>query len=422
MKNATIRLIFILALLSSVGIIATQVYWVGRAYTLEEKEFNLNVNVSLRNVANKIWALKRIQPVLANVVDQVSPDYFIVQINDHVDRAILEHFLREEFTLRNIITDFEYGMYDCAKDSMPVRHYVHMSGSSDDFEPQMNFPALSKDNYYFGIFFPHRKNYLASQLSIWTISSLVLLCVLAFLGYVVFVILKQKRLSEVQRDFVNNMTHEFKTPLATIQLSAEVLKKPEIVNNPQRLLNYATIIDNEASQLAMHVERVLQMAHAEKGEIQLKRQEMIWQDLIRDAARNFENQLEKKNGILKLNLPEKPIYFTGDKLHLKNAISNLIDNALKYTTDCPEITVALSEENKKIRIDVSDNGIGINKAYQKLLFRSFYRVPTGDLHDVKGFGLGLNYVSIIARTHGGDVVCRSEEGKGSTFSLLFNKK
>jgi two-component system phosphate regulon sensor histidine kinase PhoR len=422
MKNATIRLIFILALLSAVGIIATQVYWVSRAYTLEEKEFNLNVNVSLRNVANKIWALKKIQPVVNNVVDQVTPDYFIVQINDHVDRAVLEHFLKEEFTLRNIITDFEYGMYDCVKDSMPVRQYVHMSGSSDDFEPEMNFPALSKDNYYFGIYFPHRKKYVASQLSIWAISSLVLLCVLAFLGYVVVVILKQKRLSEIQRDFVNNMTHEFKTPLATIQLSAEVLKKPEIVNNPQRLLNYATIIDNEASQLAMHVERVLQMAHAEKGEIQLRRQEMVWQDLIHEAARNFENQLEKKCGILKLNLPQAPVHFVGDRLHLKNALSNLIDNALKYTTDNPEITVNLHEDANRIKIDVSDNGIGINKAYQKLLYRSFYRVPTGDLHDVKGFGLGLNYVSIIARTHGGEVTCDSEEGKGSTFSLIFNKK
>lgn len=419
MKNATIRLIFILALLSCVGIIATQVYWVSRAYTLEEKEFNLNVNVSLRNVANKIWKMKKIQPVVANVVDQVSPDYFIVQINDHIDKDILEHFLKEEFTLRNIITDFEYGIYDCAQDTIPGSHYVHMSGSSETFEPQMDFPHLKHENYYFGIFFPHRKKYVASQLSIWTVSSLVLLCVLVFLGYVVFVILKQKRLSEVQKDFVNNMTHEFKTPLATIQLSAEVLKKPEIINNPQRLLNYATIIDNEASQLALHVERVLQMAHAEKGEIQLQKQEIVWQDLIKEVARNFENILNKKNAVLKLNLPEKPVYFTGDKLHLKNTISNLLDNALKYSNQTPEITIALSEDNNKIRIDVSDNGIGIDRAYQKLLFRSFYRVPTGDLHDVKGFGLGLNYASIITRRHRGDIVCQSVPGKGSTFSLIF---
>jgi two-component system phosphate regulon sensor histidine kinase PhoR len=421
MKNATIRLIFILALLSAAGIIATQVYWVKRAYDLEEKEFNLSVNTGLRNVALKIWEMKKIQPLVYNVVDQVAPEYFIVQINDHVDADVLKHFLTVEFERRNIITDFEYGMYDCMSDSLMNYHYVQMSGSNESFTPVMNFPSLSRENYYFGVYFPHRTNYVASQLSIWILSSLVLLCVLIFLGYVVFVILKQKRLSEVQKDFVNNMTHEFKTPLATIQLSAEVLKNPDIVQKPQRLLNYATIIDKEAAQLALQVERVLQMAHAEKGEIQLRSQSIMWQDLIRDVANSFENLLLKKNAALHLHLPEQPIISAGDKLHLKNAISNLIDNALKYADENPVIDIHLKENNKQIRIDVSDNGIGIDKVHQKMLFKRFYRVPTGNIHDVKGFGLGLNYVRIIARAHGGEVVCNSKPGRGSTFSLVFPK-
>lgn len=421
MKNATIRLIFILALLSAAGIIATQVYWVKRAYDLEEKEFNLSVNTGLRNVALKIWEMKKIQPLVYNVVDQVAPEYFIVQINDHVDADVLKHFLTVEFERRNIITDFEYGMYDCMSDSLMNYHYVQMSGSNESFTPVMNFPSLSRENYYFGVYFPHRTNYVASQLSIWILSSLVLLCVLIFLGYVVFVILKQKRLSEVQKDFVNNMTHEFKTPLATIQLSAEVLKNPDIVQKPQRLLNYATIIDKEAAQLALQVERVLQMAHAEKGEIQLRSQSIMWQDLIRDVANSFENLLLKKNAALHLHLPEQPIISAGDKLHLKNAISNLIDNALKYAEENPVIDIHLKESNKQIRIDVSDNGIGIDKVHQKMLFKRFYRVPTGNIHDVKGFGLGLNYVRIIARAHGGEVVCNSKPGRGSTFSLIFPK-
>jgi len=421
MKNATIRLILILALLSAAGIIATQVYWVKRAYDLEEKEFSLNVNTSLRNVALKIWEMKKIQPLIYNVVDQVEPAYFIVQINDHMDIDVLQHFLTVEFEKRNIITDFEYGMYDCMSDTLINYRYVHMSGSNEPFTPVMNFPSLSRENYYFGVFFPHRKNYLASQLSIWILSSLVLLCVLIFLGYVVFVILKQKRLSEVQKDFVNNMTHEFKTPLATIQLSAEVLKNPDIIHKPQRLLNYATIIDNEASQLALQVERVLQMAHAEKGQIQLRAQRIVWQELLREVANSFESMLLKKNAALHLHLPEADIVYTGDRLHLKNAVSNLIDNALKYALEDPVIDIHLKESNKQIRIDVSDNGIGIDKAHQKMLFRRFYRVPTGNVHDVKGFGLGLNYVRIIVRAHRGEVQCNSKPGKGSTFSLIFPK-
>jgi two-component system phosphate regulon sensor histidine kinase PhoR len=421
MKNATIRLIFVLALLSAAGIIATQVYWVKRAYDLEEKEFNLKVNTGLRNVALKIWEMKKVQPLVYNVVDQVTPDYFIVQINDHMDAYVLEHFLKVEFERRGIITDFEYGLYDCMHDTVMSYHYVQMSGSNEPFEPVMDFPKLSRENYYFGVYFPHRKNYVTSQLSIWIISSLVLLCVLVFLGYVVFVILKQKRLSEVQKDFVNNMTHEFKTPLATIQLSAEVLKKPDIVEKPQRLLNYATIIDNEASQLALQVERVLQMAHAEKGEIQLRPQPLVWQDLLKEVTNNFENMLLKNNATLHLDLPDEPINFSGDKLHLKNAVSNLIDNALKYTEGNPVINIQLKETQKHIKIEVSDNGIGIDKIHQKMLFRRFYRVPTGNIHNVKGFGLGLNYVRIIAKAHGGDVNCNSNVGQGSTFSLIFPK-
>lgn len=421
MKNATIRLIFVLAVLSCAGIIATQTYWVQRAYVLEEKEFNLNVNTALRNVAMKIWEMKRVQPLVFNVVDQVSPDYFIVQINDHIESVVLEHFLRVEFEKRSIITDFEYGLYDCMHDTVMSYHYVQMSGSNETFDPVMNFPPLTRENYYFGVYFPHRNKYLTSQLSIWILSSLVLLCVLVFLGYVVFVILKQKRLSEVQKDFVNNMTHEFKTPLATIQLSAEVLKNPEIIQKPQRLLNYATIIDNEASQLALQVERVLQMAHAEKGEIQLRKEKIVWQDLLRDVSNSFESMLLKNEAKIHLEMPEQPVIFSGDKLHLKNAVSNLVDNALKYASTQPEITIKLKEVHKEIRVEVSDNGIGIDRAHQKMLFRRFYRVPTGNIHDVKGFGLGLNYVRIIARAHGGEAICNSKVGKGSIFSLIFPK-
>ncbi len=421
MKNATIRLILILALLSAAGIIATQIYWVRRAYLLEEKEFSLKVNTGLRNTALKIWELKKVQPMVYNIVDQVSPDYFIVQINDHVDVDVLSHFLKEEFEQHNVITDFEFGLYDCMQDTVMSYHYVQMSGSNEPFDPQMNFPKLSKENYYFGVYFPHRKDFITSQLSMWTLSSLMLLCVLIFLAYVVFVILKQKRLSEVQKDFVNNMTHEFKTPLATIQLSAEVLKKPDIIQQPQRLLNYATIIDNEASQLALQIERVLQMAHAEKGKIQLRLQPLILQNLIQETVHNFEQAFAKNEVQIKVTLPPEPVLFNGDKLHLKNALSNLLDNALKYVTLHPKVEIQLKETHSSIRIEVSDNGPGIDKIHQKMLFTRFYRVPTGKLHNVKGFGLGLNYVRIIARAHGGEANCVSKVGKGSIFSLIFPK-
>lgn len=417
MKNATIRLIFLLAILSAAGIIATQVFWVKRAYDLEEKEVNLKINVALRNVAFNIHKENIIQPRSYNVVDMVNQEYFIVRLDHHPSSELLKHLLLESFERNHLITDFQFAVYDCMKNTFTDTHYVHMSGSNDAFSPIDSFPKIEQANYYFGVYFPHRHKFIADQLSVWVYSSIVLLCILIFLAYVVFIILKQKRLSEVQKDFVNNMTHEFKTPLTSIQLAAEVLSKPDIVNKPQRLLNYAAIIELEAAQLTLQVERVLQMANATKGVLQLHKTPVCLQDLIKEVALIFESQIEKKNGILRLNFPEKPITFSADELHLKNAISNLVDNAIKYSNEPVRIEIQLTSLLGEIEIAVVDNGIGIDKSHQKMLFEKFYRVPTGNLHDVKGFGLGLNYVQLIARGHNGEAYCSSQAGKGSKFYI-----
>lgn len=422
MKNTTIRLVFVLALLSAAGIIATQVFWVKRAYDLEEKEVNLKINNALREVVFEISKIEKTQSQVYDIVDRVKPDYYLVSLNDFISPDLLGHLLQSEFEKVNLITDFQYGVYDCMADSIATTHYIHMSGNNEVFEPIASFPPIKKGNYYFGIYFPHRNSYVATQLSVWAYSTVVLVVILGFLAYVVFVILKQKRLSEVQKDFVNNMTHEFKTPLTSIQLAAEVLSKPDIIQKPQRLLNYATIIDNEATQLSQQVERVLQMTNANKGAIQFSKQKVCLQDLIKDVATKFEGQFQKRNALLRLNLPEKPVILTGDSLHLKNAISNLIDNALKYSKEKLRVEVQLTEMPDDIEIAVVDNGIGIDEEHQKMLFRKFYRVPTGNVHDVKGFGLGLNYVRLIARAHNGEVFCSSRLGKGSKFYIIFSKK
>lgn len=422
MKNATIRIVFVLALLSAAGIIATQAFWVKRAYDLEEKEVNLKINNALREVAFQISKINNTQSRTYDIVDRVQPNYYTVQLSSMVSSSLLSHLLQASFEKSELITDFQFGIYDCMKDSFNNIHYIHMTGSNESFAPTDTLPFFKSGNDYFGIYFPHQNAFIATQLSIWAYSSFALLCILCFQAYVVFVILKQKRLSEIQKDFVNNMTHEFKTPLTSIQLAAEVLSKPDIVNKPQRLLNYATIIDNEATHLGQQVERVLQMARANKGAIQFKKTEICLQDLIKEVVGKFEAQVKKENAVLRLNLPEQPVLFKGDGLHLKNAISNLVDNALKYATEKPRVDIQLIDLPDEIEIAVQDNGTGIDKEHQKMLFREFYRVPTGNIHDVKGFGLGLNYVRIIARAHNGEVYCKSKLGGGSKFYIVFQKK
>jgi len=422
MKNATIRWVFVLALLSAAGIIATQVFWVKHAYDLEEQEINFKINNALRDVSSEISRINKTQPQVYDVVDKVRPDYYIVRLNSQPSASLLGHLLQTTFENHSLITDFQYGIYDCMKNTMADVHYIHMSGTNEAFAPIDSFPDIRSEEYYFGVYFPHLNLYVTTQLSVWVYSSIVLLGILGFLAYVVFIILKQKRLSEIQKDFVNNMTHEFKTPLTSIQLAAETLSNPNIIHNPQRLLNYATIIENEAKQLGQQVERVLQMTHATRGVMQFNKSEVCLQTIIQEVAAKFEAQFHKKEAILRLNLPEKPVFLTGDSLHLKNAISNLVDNALKYSKERLRVEVHLIEFPEEIEVAVVDNGIGIDEDNQRLLFKRFYRVPTGNIHDVKGFGLGLNYVQIIAKAHNGEVFCKSTKGKGSKFFIIFSKQ
>lgn len=418
MKNSIIRLIFVLSFVAAVGIIISQIFWVTKAYELEDKEFDYKVSSSLKNVALKIWEIKKNQSTIYNVVEQVNPGYFIVQANEQISDELLEHFLKEQFEMHNLVTDFEYGQYDCATDSMVSMRYVSMiHGNVDKNGSLYNYPIVQRENYYFAVHFPNRKQYVGEQLHVWIYSSLFLLAVIIIMTLTVYVVMQQKRLSEVQKDFVNNMTHEFKTPLATIQLSAEVLKKPEIIEKPQRLLNYATLIDKEASLLALQIERVLQMAQAEKGEIILKTERLNVNDLVSEVFNNFMDKFEQNEIIAHLELPPKELFAELDQLHIKNAISNLIENAIKYAGEGASVKVLLTGNEKRVRILVEDNGPGIAPEFQKLLFNRFFRVPKGNRHDVKGFGIGLNYVKIITNTHGGDITCKSEENKGTTFII-----
>lgn len=416
MTNKSIRLLMLVAFLGAIGIIITQTYWVRKAYQLQEKEFELKTNLALRNVASNIAELKHIQLPIYSPVEQISPDFYIVQINVQVEKEVLAHFLQASFTRQNITTNFWYGLYDCMSDTVQYAAYINMQGNVIDDIPSASFKKLKKLNYHFAVYFPNRKHFLSQQLSVWIVSTIVLIFILILLTYLLFIILKQKRLSEIQKDFVNNMTHEFKTPLASIQLSADVLKNPTILHNEQRLLNYATIISTEAKRLSHQVERVLQMAQGNKGEIQLSKSLFIWQTLIKETLSSFDQAIALKSATINLDLPTAPISYFGDQLHLRNCISNLIDNALKYTETDPVITISIGI-SQQLRIAVEDNGIGINKNDQKLLFKKFYRVNTGNIHNVKGFGLGLSYVRLIINAHNGHIECESDLGKGTKFVI-----
>ena len=243
--------------------------------------------------------------------------------------------------------------------------------------------------------------------------------VLSFLAYTLNVILQQKKLSEIKTDFINNMTHELKTPISTISLSADVLLKDLTLKENERLQRYLNIIKTENTRLQSQVERVLQLAKLEQGKIQLNFEKLDLHELIRKCAETFQVPIQNNDGELKLNLEASNSYINGDLVHVTNMIYNLLDNANKYSNEDPYIEINTSIEGEYILVSISDKGKGLKKEDLKYIFEKFYRVNTGNIHDVKGFGLGLYYVHEMIRVHNGKIEVESKEGEGSVFKLFF---
>lgn len=415
-KSSTIRLLVVLATLCIAGITVTQIYWVKRAFDLKETEFERTVNTSLFNVAQQLFEINKTPSPTNNPVKQLSTNYFVVMLNSEIDASLLEFLLKTEFEKRSIQTDFEYGIYDCTNERMVYGNYVSFrSGSSQSAHKAL--PKWQAQGYYFGVQFPNREAHIINQMGIWSFSSVVLLLVIIFFGYALFVILKQKRLSEIQKDFINNMTHEFKTPISTIAVSAEVLKDPAIIHQPERLLNYSTLIEKENNRLKLQVERVLHLARLDTQTITLKKELIDVHQVIGDAVQNASVALHERQGTVTCRLLASQSTLPADKLHISNVLFNLLDNAIKYCTDTPSIVIETTNHHRGVQIEVQDNGIGINAEDIKRVFQKFYRVPTGNIHNVKGFGLGLSYVKSIVEAHKGKISLESKAGVGSTFRV-----
>ena len=406
-----------MAAISIIGIAVTQIYWVGRALDIRENQFNRDVNTALSNVAARVSEINKAPAPATNPVNQLSTNYFVVAVNDVVDAGLLEFLLVSEFEKKNIRADFEYGVYDCSDKCMVYGKFVS-SKPDRKLANMTDLPTWNEEGYYFGVQFPFLQANLLSQMGIWGFSSAVLLVVVLFFIYTLLAILKQKRLSEVQKDFINNMTHEFKTPIATIAISSEVLKSPGISSEPDRLLKYATVIKNESHRLKQQVDRVLQMAQLDEKKIDLSLGPIDGHEWLTGIAQNCSLAMKVREGGIGLQLNAVQCRIKGDKLHLTNVVNNLIDNAVKYNNDpVPRIHIRTYNKKGRFCLEVEDNGIGIAPENHDRVFERFYRVPTGNIHNVKGFGLGLNYVKLIVEAHKGSISLDSTPGKGTTFKI-----
>src|SRR5690606_25874317 len=395
----------------------------GRNYAIDRQNYmEETYNVS-RDVAETIVKANMKIGLVEVVMNQLLKEG-TQYILSRLDTAQVRKEIAAQLMNRGVVQDFDLAILD-ERDAIieigPLKEPEDLRQMGIQAEL---FPSdlLGNENYMI-INFPNKNSYLLQQVWLPLLSSFVFLIIIILcFVYAIKVIIRQKQLSEIKNDFINNMTHEFKTPIATVSLAVEALQDPELVNQGAFRSRYIGIIRDENNRLGGQVEKVLQAAALDKKEFKLKLETINVIDLIHDAQDHFELLVEKRGGSMKVQIDINDPYSEGDLFQLSNIINNLLDNAKKYSRDAPLITIDARDTEKEILISVKDQGIGMTKETQKKIFDKFYRVPTGNIHDVKGFGLGLAYVKTMVEAHHGKINVESELEKGSNFTIHIPRK
>ena len=345
-------------------------------------------------------------------------------IEERIDSLYLQQLLFHEITDKSIETGYRYAVKNSnlGVDRIIIgsRSYTPTKRDKEYSQPLFQSDRSGAKPNYLYIYFPDRSNYLLSQTGLTIIPTIILTALLiGIFAYTILVIFKQKKLSIIKNDFINNMTHELKTPISTISLASQMLQDGTVSNTQKTIEHLSHVINQESKRLSFQVEKVLQMAVFNEGRIKFKFKEFDVNNMINSVAANFEIRVKSRNGILETNIIAQNTTIKGDEDHITNVVFNLLDNAMKYSKEIPEIKLATENKNGSIVISVQDKGIGIAKEHHEHVFERFYRVPTGNIHNVKGFGLGLSYVKKIVDSHNGTIKVESELNKGTKFSIYF---
>ncbi|MBD1393958.1 sensor histidine kinase [Mucilaginibacter glaciei] len=338
----------------------------------------------------------------------------------------IDSLLRFELHNRGIFLPFSYEVSTANSDSLIFSSAMDVDGRKPQFIAANTYQKaifnneLINDPGMIKISFPQKSSFILGNMTatIGTTGGLLFVLIFCF-GFTIFSILKQKKVSEMKIDFINNMTHEFKTPVSTIMIASEALKDEEIARDKTRVARLANVIYEENVRLGSHIERVLNIARIEKNDFKLDQKPVDVNEMITIVLDSMALKLHKVDAVTTLNLDADSPVIIADELHFSNVLYNLIDNAIKYSSESADIAISTINKNGHVCIKVADKGIGMNRDQQAKIFEQFYRIPTGNLHDVKGFGLGLSYVNTIVKRMDGTISVRSEKDNGSEFELKF---
>ncbi len=425
--------------IAMIGMGALQIYWINWSIKLGTENIESNITKALNSVSENLKAQEQKQ-IAANRFQSEAESLRrnLQPIAQRLPPPLrLQQLIDRELESRGIFTEYRYGVFSTKRKSFVIKNGNYQV---DDFAPRVTVPEYTDSELqlihsknrvplyaigtstpgYLYMYFPNL-NSLA-----WTSTWKSLLAALLFTGailfcfiYTILIVFRQKKVSEMKTDFINNMTHEFKTPIATISLAADSIQSPMISGNEAKVNRFANIIKQENKRMLEQVEKVLQMAKFDRENLDLKLAEVDIHTLIQQAVDNISLQVTQKEGSIESIFKADKSIIEADENHISNIIHNLLDNANKYTPLKPNIKVYTKDKAESIEVTIEDNGIGLSREAQKHIFEKFYRVHTGNLHDVKGFGLGLSYVKALVTAHSGSITVKSELGKGSRFIINF---
>ncbi len=418
MKKSQITIIILAASISLVGLTITQCSWVWNAINLVQEQHDHRVDMALEEVidgmvnANDSELNRSENPFY-------SEDQPIITFFEVIDTTLLASLLMQYIDYHKLDPDFEYAILKTSNDSIIYSSTEIISKSLKKDCHKACLSCLWKEEFFhLEVYFPSQRKVVLVEMSVWLVFTAIFFLILIFtFMYIINTIIKQKKLSEIKNDFINNMTHEFKTPISTISLASEVLLQTNADASPERIKKYLKIIYDENIRMKGQVDRVLQVARLDRDEFSLTKSEFDLHRLVRNTVQHLCFDQCEEVTTVNYHFDADQFILNADEMHIKNVVTNLVDNAIKYSSNGTSLNIQTNNKQEGIILSIEDDGIGMSKETIKHIFDKFYRIPTGNIHNVKGFGLGLYYVKNMVDAHGGHIEVKSEINKGSRFDI-----
>ena len=411
MKHKHLRHIIIFGTIVLSLLLMVQVYWFKRVFDISEKQFDFTVQVALKKVADSITGQQD-----ENIeVQKLASNFFFINSNCALAPEEIEQCIQHEFNLRNLDIEYELGIFRADEDTLVYGNYIQ-SSKARLLEKEINAGRFNQHPLQnFAVYFPNKTSYLAAEMNIWIFSTFALVLMIIFFSWAIYSLLKEKRYADIKTDFINNLTHEFKTPVTNIGLASEVLKKKYGESDEDRV--YFKILEKENEKLQDKIDHLLSAAAFEKP-TSASFEKINLCKILRECAETFQLKVKERGGSILLDLEEEDYPVYGHRQSLLQAFTNIIDNAEKYSPDKPLILIKSKKTDRGFMFSIIDSGIGIPSKWHDKIFEKFFRYQEANIHNVKGFGLGLTFVKNVVKAHRGKITLNSALNKGTEIKIF----